>query len=149
MAVANQKNQSLIYDALVRQRAIQSLLASLYTDYEGEDYEELQEYILPPKDANKQNKLEEENYHDEQPTFSFSFDFVAFVERILEPRASFSQARFLSHPWTFLLSKIQDVASHLWIKSYGAHLRIKRNVQDTCYLTFKALKKVIVKLRKR
>lgn len=138
----NQKNYYLIQKPPLRK--IDWLLAMALNDKSNleRNYRGIEENALLSKDTNKKNKLAAKNYPDFQSISFFSFDFVAFVEEILRPRAHYSQATFQHQPMTFLKAKLLDVAFRLWIKSYGAHLRIKRNVRDIYDLSLKFLKNI-------
>lgn len=88
--------------------------------------------------ACKQKKRESENDRASCSTSYSSFDFVAFVERILEPRPNNKLQSILLVP-RFLSSKpvtLLDVLFRLWILSYGFHLKTKYTLRNILRLSW-------------
>lgn len=98
---------------------------------------------LPKSDKHNMKEVRTDFYS--HSTSYFSFDLVAFVERILEPRPGNILQSICLIPPILSLNKVTllDVLSRLWLSSYGFHLKIKKHIRHIWYQSYKSLKKLI------
>ena len=99
---------------------------------------------LPKSDRHNMKEAEIGSYH--HSTSYFSFDLVAFAERILEPRPGNTLQSICLIPPILSLNKVTllDVLSRLWLLSYGFHLKIKKHIRHIWYQSYKSLKKLFI-----
>lgn len=98
--------------------------------------------MLPKPDKHNMKEAETGSYH--HSSSCFSFDLVAFVERILEPRPGNILQSICLIPPILSSNKVTllDALSRLWLLSYGFHLKIKKHLRHIWYQSYKSLKKL-------